>query len=85
MSAVSSLRITVSCARCQLRITVSHVFCQLSALELLERENGAAGQRLQEVVARGELLLQRIQEALHDIAQSQLDTQLLLAGQRTEP
>ena len=58
---------------------------QLSALELLERENEAAGQRLQEVVARGELLLQRIQEALHDIAQSQLDTQLLLAGQRTEP
>ena len=66
-------------------VTTSHVFRQLSALELLERENGAAGQRLQEVVARGELLLQRIQEALHDIAQSQLDTQLLLAGQRTEP
>ncbi|KAF0296737.1 Mediator of RNA polymerase II transcription subunit 21 [Amphibalanus amphitrite] len=58
---------------------------QLSALELLERENEAAGQRLREVVSRGEQLLQRIQEALHDIAQSQLDTQLLLAGHRPEP
>ena len=67
------------------QLSLTHVcVCQLSALELLERENEAAGQRLQEVVARGELLLRRIQEALHDIAQSQLDTQLLLAGQRPE-
>ncbi|XP_037079925.1 mediator of RNA polymerase II transcription subunit 21-like isoform X2 [Pollicipes pollicipes] len=57
---------------------------QLSALELLERENEAAGQRLQEVVARGQLLLQKIQAALHDIAQSQLETQLLLSGHRPD-
>lgn len=57
---------------------------QFSALELLERENEAAGERLQQVVARGELLLQRIQAALHDIAQSQLETQQLLAGQPSD-
>jgi len=53
---------------------------QNSALDLLERQNEEAATSLQEVVTRGELLLQQIQTALHDIAQSQLETQLLLAA-----
>lgn len=43
----------------------------------LEQENQEAGQRLEEVVRRGEVLLEKIQSALADIAQSQLDMQQL--------
>lgn len=41
----------------------------------LEQESQKAGERLEEVVARGEVLLSQIQSALADIAQSQLDMQ----------
>ncbi|XP_046979478.1 mediator of RNA polymerase II transcription subunit 21 isoform X2 [Schistocerca americana] len=44
------------------------------------QENKEAGEQLEEVVRRGEALLQQIQDALADIAQSQLDMQRLAAA-----
>lgn len=48
---------------------------QVQSLSRLEQENHEAGEQLEEVVRQGEGLLQRIQAALQDIAQSQLDMQ----------
>lgn len=48
---------------------------QVASLSRLEQENQQAGEQLEEVVRQGEALLQRIQSALQDIAQSQLDMQ----------
>lgn len=48
---------------------------QVASLNRLEQENQQAGEQLEEVVRQGEALLQRIQAALQDIAQSQLDMQ----------
>ncbi|XP_033216884.1 mediator of RNA polymerase II transcription subunit 21 [Belonocnema kinseyi] len=48
---------------------------QLASLNRLEKENQEAGEKLEEVVREGEALLARIQAALQDIAQSQLDMQ----------
>lgn len=48
---------------------------QVASLSRLEQENQQAGEQLEEVVRQGEALLQRIQAALQDIAQSQLDMQ----------
>jgi len=48
---------------------------QVASLSRLEQENQQAGEQLEEVVRQGETLLQRIQAALQDIAQSQLDMQ----------
>lgn len=48
---------------------------QVASLSRLEQENLEAGEQLEEVVRQGEALLQRIQAALQDIAQSQLDMQ----------
>ncbi|KAK0087932.1 hypothetical protein PV325_013708 [Microctonus aethiopoides] len=48
---------------------------QVASLSRLEQENIEAGEQLEEVVRQGEALLQRIQAALQDIAQSQLDMQ----------
>lgn len=48
---------------------------QIASLSRLEQENQEAGEQLEEVVKQGEALLQRIQAALQDIAQSQLDMQ----------
>ncbi|KAL6266017.1 hypothetical protein P5V15_002869 [Pogonomyrmex californicus] len=48
---------------------------QVASLSRLEQENQQAGEQLEEVVKQGETLLQRIQVALQDIAQSQLDMQ----------
>lgn len=48
---------------------------QVASLSRLEQENQQAGEQLEEVVRQGEVLLQRIQAALQDIAQSQLDMQ----------
>ncbi|XP_034235823.1 mediator of RNA polymerase II transcription subunit 21 [Thrips palmi] len=48
---------------------------QVASLRQLEQESQKAGERLEEVVARGEVLLSQIQSALADIAQSQLDMQ----------
>lgn len=48
---------------------------QIESLTRLEEENKEAGQRLEEVVKRGEAMLTQIQAALQDIAQTQLDMQ----------
>lgn len=40
---------------------------------MLEQENKEAAERLEGVVRRGEALLEKVQEALSDIAQAQLD------------
>lgn len=52
---------------------------QVQSLRRLEQDNREAGERLEEVVHRGEALLEQIQSALADIAQSQLDMQHLQA------
>jgi len=46
-------------------------------LKQLEFENQEAAKQLEHVVEQGEALLSRIQLALHDIAQSQLHSQML--------
>lgn len=51
----------------------------MASLRRLEQDNKEAGERLEEVVRRGEALLEQIQAALADIAQSQLDMQHLQA------
>ncbi|XP_014208210.1 mediator of RNA polymerase II transcription subunit 21 [Copidosoma floridanum] len=48
---------------------------QVASLNRLEQENQEAAEKLEEVVKQGEALLQKIQAALQDIAQSQLDMQ----------
>ncbi|CAG2113672.1 unnamed protein product [Medioppia subpectinata] len=50
---------------------------QSAALRRLEQENSDSAQRLTETVKRGEELLEQIQNALQDIAQSQLKMQCL--------
>lgn len=45
----------------------------MSSLRRLEQENQEAAERLQDVVRRGEGLLEQIQAALADIVQCQLD------------
>lgn len=45
-----------------------------ASLYRLEEENHEAAARLEEVVYRGDMLLEKIQSALADIAQSQLKT-----------
>lgn len=47
---------------------------QAASLRQLEEENHEAAARLEEVVYRGDMLLEKIQNALADIAQSQLRT-----------
>ena len=49
----------------------------MSALQRLECENDSAARNLEEVVASGEQLLEQIQSALSDIAQTQLKLQAL--------
>ncbi|TRY70385.1 hypothetical protein TCAL_08909 [Tigriopus californicus] len=50
---------------------------QASSLQKLEKDNQEAAQKLEDVVQQGEAILQEIQSALHDIAQSQLEIQKL--------
>lgn len=50
---------------------------QLQSLRILEAENQEAAERLENVVRRGQDLLEQIQGALSDIAQAQLDMQHL--------
>ncbi|KAJ4445280.1 mediator of RNA polymerase II transcription subunit 21 [Periplaneta americana] len=57
---------------------------QVASLRRLEQDNKEAGERLEEVVRRGEVLLEQIQAALADIAQSQLDMQHLQAENTTK-
>ncbi|KAK2169354.1 hypothetical protein NP493_1194g00030 [Ridgeia piscesae] len=54
---------------------------QLASLCRLEEENQEAARQLEEVVQQGETLLTQIQQALHDIAQTQLDSQALQSAQ----
>ncbi|XP_026465505.1 mediator of RNA polymerase II transcription subunit 21-like [Ctenocephalides felis] len=49
---------------------------QNNSLRVLETENQEAADRLEKMVARGELLLEKIQSALRHIAQAQLDMQI---------
>lgn len=44
---------------------------------MLEDENQKAAERLEDIVRKGEGLLEQVQAALSDIAQSQLDMQHL--------
>ncbi|CAH2278431.1 mediator of RNA polymerase II transcription subunit 21 [Pelobates cultripes] len=55
---------------------------QAASLFQLEEENNTAAARLEEVVYRGDLLLEKIQTALADIAQSQLKTR---SGAHSQP
>lgn len=49
----------------------------MASLKHLEQENQEAAERLEEIVLRGQDVLERIQAALSDIAQAQLDMQHL--------
>lgn len=51
---------------------------QNQSLKRLQVENQEAAERLEEIVDKGELLLQKIQLALEDIAQAQLDMQITM-------
>uniref|UniRef100_A0A8C3E8L5 Mediator of RNA polymerase II transcription subunit 21 n=6 Tax=Passeriformes TaxID=9126 RepID=A0A8C3E8L5_CORMO len=55
---------------------------QAESLYRLEEENHEAAARLEEVVYRGDVLLEKIQSALADIAQSQLKTR---SGTHSQP
>lgn len=50
---------------------------QLASLRRLEQENADAATRLKEVIGRGEALLNRVQSALTDISQQQIEMQKL--------
>ncbi|CAG9104172.1 Mediator of RNA polymerase II transcription subunit 21 [Plutella xylostella] len=60
---------------------------QVQSLRRLETENKEAAEQLEEVVRQGEILLEKIQGALSDIAQSQLDMQnpTLILGKDVKP
>ena len=62
-----------------IRISWYDLVClfQAASLQRLEAENQEAARKLEEVVSKGETLLTQIQQALHDIAQSQLQAQAL--------
>lgn len=50
---------------------------QVASLRRLEVENQEAAEQLEEIVQRGQEVLERIQAALSDIAQKQLEMQHL--------
>lgn len=50
---------------------------QLESLKVLEDENTKAADQLEEIVQRGEVLLEKIQSALSDIALTQLEAKKL--------
>ncbi|XP_064612349.1 mediator of RNA polymerase II transcription subunit 21-like [Liolophura sinensis] len=54
---------------------------QMASLRQLEIENQEAAKKLENVVEKGEALLQQIEQALHAIAQAQLQSQALENGQ----
>ncbi|KAM8974714.1 mediator of RNA polymerase II transcription subunit 21 isoform 1-T1 [Pelodytes ibericus] len=58
------------------------IMLQAASLYQLEEENHGAAARLEEVVYRGDMLLEKIQTALADIAQSQLKTR---SGAHSQP
>ncbi|KAI9575721.1 mediator of RNA polymerase II transcription subunit 21 [Glossina fuscipes] len=51
---------------------------QNQSLKRLEIENQEAAERLEEIVLKGEVLLGKIQNALEDIAQAQLNMQITM-------
>lgn len=51
---------------------------QNQSLKRLELENQEAAEHLEEIALKGELLLGKIQSALEDIAQAQLDMQITM-------
>jgi len=53
---------------------------QLKSLHALEIENQVSADRLESIVKQGEDLLQKIQDAQHDIAQVQLQCQALMGN-----
>jgi len=53
---------------------------QLASLRRLEQENHETALKLKDVIDRGERLLDRIQSALTDISQSQIEMQKLTTG-----
>ncbi|NXC17619.1 MED21 polymerase, partial [Corythaeola cristata] len=55
-------------------LTFLSFLLKAASLHRLEEENHEAAARLEEVVYRGDMLLEKIQSALADIAQSQLKT-----------
>jgi len=57
--------------------SICTLLVQLASLQCLEQENQEAAKQLEDVVAQGEQLLVQVQRALHDIAQSQLHSQML--------
>nr|CAD7412893.1 unnamed protein product [Timema poppensis] len=57
---------------------------QVASLRHLEQDNREAGEQLEDVVRRGEALLEQVQAALADIAKSQLDMQHLAADGTTD-
>ena len=63
--------------------SVTPFILQTMSLQRLEKDNQEAARRLGEVVHQGELLLERIQLALHEIAQLQLESQALETGSKT--
>lgn len=56
----------------------SSIELQNCSLKRLEFENQETAEQLEQVVQKGELLLEKIQSALGDIAQAQLDMQITL-------
>lgn len=58
---------------------------QLQSLRMLEAENQEAAERLEAIVRRGQELLEKIQAALSDIAQAQLDMQHLTKTTQVPP
>lgn len=54
---------------------------QVASLRLLEQENQETAEKLEDIVQRGQELLEQIQAALSDIAQAQLDMQHLSKAQ----
>ena len=52
-------------------------YFQMASLRKLEMENQESSRHLESVVRAGEILLENIQNALHDIAQSQLHCQAM--------
>ncbi|SPP88350.1 blast:Mediator of RNA polymerase II transcription subunit 21 [Drosophila guanche] len=62
----------------------SSIELQNSSLKRLEIENQETALDLEEVVQKGELLLEKIQSALENIAQAQLDMQITLKHNHLE-
>lgn len=63
-------------------LTFLSFLVKAASLYRLEEENHEAAARLEEVVYRGDMLLEKIQSALADIAQSQLKTR---SGTHSQP